>query len=208
MFRHSKIGLFLSVLLSLLLTACQMNATPDQVADKFWAAAVNNNSVIMKRLSSKQTYSNVDDFSLLHKTKSYELGKIVIDTNQAEIETILLFDESDEPFRMKTYLIREEDNWLIDYQRTVAFFTFNTEITDLMGDIEDLAEEFANQVEGSVEEFRRKALPKIQSKVEEAEKEIKQQLPEIKQKIKEFLEELERSIDEAIPEEDPKTTST
>lgn len=192
----------------LFLSGCQPGATPDQVAEQFWAGAVKKNSVIMRRLCSKQTYDSGDDFSLLHNTTSYLQGKIVIDGQQAEIDTTLYFDDANQPFRIKTYLLKEDDVWLVDYQRTVAFFNLNREMTDLMGDIEDMAEEFANQVEGSVEEFRKKAVPKIKSGIEQAEKELKQKLPEIRQKIQEFLDELERSLEESIPEQEPTTTQT
>ncbi|MEQ8426339.1 MAG: hypothetical protein RLT87_07545 [Gammaproteobacteria bacterium] len=191
-----------------LLTACQHKASPETIATTFWKAAVNNNSLIMKRLTSVNTYTQQNDFALLHKTTNFKLGKIVIDANRAKIETTLYFDEPDKPVALTTYLLKEEDKWLIDYQRSVAFLNMNREMTEIMDDIEALARQFADQVEGSVEQFRQKALPEIRSKIDKAEQQLKKKLPELKQQVDQFLDELERSIEKSMPREAPETTRT
>lgn len=203
--RYKLLALFSAVAL---LTACQHQASPEAIATTFWKAAVNNNSLIMKRLASTNTYTQQDDFSLLHKTTNFKLGKIVIDANRAEIETTLFFDDPDKPAVLTTYLLKEEDKWLVDFQRSVALLNMNREMTEIMGDIEELARQFADQVEGSVEQFRQKALPEIRSKIDEAERQLRKKLPELKQQVDQFLDELERSIEKSMPREAPATTRT
>lgn len=206
MFLRYQLPAFFSIVL--LLTGCQHQASADAIATTFWKAAVNNNSLIMKRLSSKNSYDDQDDFSLLHKTTDFKLDKVTIDADQAEIETRIYLEDPDKPVAMTTYLVKEDDKWLINYQRSVAFFTANSEMTELMGDIEELARHLADEVEGSVEQFRKKALPEIRSRIDEAEKQFRKKLPEIKQQVDQFLDELERSIEESLPREEPTTTRT
>lgn len=191
-----------------LLTACQHQASPEAIATTFWRAAVNNNSLIMKRVTSKNTYTQQDDFSQLHKATNFKLGKIVIEGDRANIETTLYFDDPDSPFALTTYLLKEEDKWLVDYQRSLAFLNVNRDMSEIMDDIEELARQFADQVEGSVEQFRQKALPEIRSKIDEAERKLRKKLPELKQQVDQFLDELERSIEESTPREAPTTTRT
>ena len=202
---YQKIAVFSFILV---LVGCQHQASPEAVATTFWKAAVNNNSLIMKRLSSKNTYNQQDDFSLLHKTTDFKLGKILIDDNSAEIETTLYIGDRDKPVLLTTYLVKEEEKWFVDYRRSVAFFTMNSEMSELIGDIEEMARQFADQVEGSVEQFREKALPEIRSKIDEAEKQFRKKLPEIKQQVEQFLDELERSLEKSMPREAPETTRT
>ncbi len=190
------------------LTGCQQQPSAESIATTFWKAAVNNNSLIMKRLCSRDSYDDNDDFSRLHTVTAFQLGKIVIDGDSAEVETRLYFDNPDMPVNVTTYLVREDKEWKIIYQRSVSFLGMNREMIELMGDIETFAKELAEQVEGSVEEFREKALPEIRSRINEAEQELRQQLPEIKRKIDEFLDELERSLEESMPTEPPTTTRT
>ncbi len=198
----------LCYLLLVVLTGCQPQPSPESIATTFWKAAVNNNSLIMKRLCSAATYDDSDDFSRLHTVTAFQLGKIVIDGDSAEIETRLFFDNPEQPIDITTYLVREDNEWKIDYQRSVSFLSMNREMTELIDDIETLAQELAEQVEGSVEEFTEKALPEIRSRINDAEQELGQQLQEIKKKVDEFLDELERSLEESRPAEPPTTTQT
>ena len=201
-------GIIALCALVLLLSACKGDLNPDQVADIFWTAAVNNNTPLMKRMCSSNSVGDTADFTRLHTVTAFTLGRIVIDGNRAEVETSLNIKEASRPVSVTTYLMKENGKWRVDYGKTASFLTLNEQMTELIGGIEDLAEEFADEIEGSVEEFKEKALPAIKSQVEQLEKELQKKLPEIRQQIDEFLEELEQSIEESMPDTPPETPET
>ena len=190
------------------LSACKGDLNPDQVADLFWTAAVNNNTPLMKRMCSSNSFDDATDFTRLHTVTAFTLGRIVIDGNSAEVETSLSMKEASRPVSVTTYLTKENGKWRVDFGKTASFLTLNEQMTELIGDIEDLAEEFADEIEGSGEEIKEKALPAIKSQVQQLEKELQKKLPEIRQQIDEFLEELEQSIEESIPDKPPETPET
>ncbi len=206
--RHRLSRLLLLSAVFFMLPGCKGDLNPDQVADIFWSAAVSNNSALMKRMSSRDTYNESADFARLHQVTAFTLGRIVIDGDTAEVETSLTMDNASSPVSITTYLINEEGKWRVDFDKTASFLSLNEQMTELIDGIEGLAEEFAEEIEGSVEDFKEKALPAIKSQVEQVEKELKKKLPEIRQQIDEFLEELEKSIEESLPETPPETPET
>ena len=200
------------VLFAFILTSCQISASPDKVSDKFWQSVQQQNLDAIKKHSLKESIPENMDVKKLSGVQNYSFGKILIDGDNAEIETLVSVKNANKQnnISLTTKLLQHDGMWLVDFESTVSPLMINNEVAELMGGIEDLTEEFAKQVEGSVEEFKKKAIPEIKSKLEEAEQELKEKLPEIKGKIDEFLKELEKSIQEAFPEqkEDKQTVET
>jgi hypothetical protein len=197
---------FCSVLLS-----CQSSMTPLQVSEKFWLGIQQNNFALVKKYSLSDSVNESDDIDQFTDVTAITFGKIIIDADFAEIETSVTISSDDQimDIPLKTYLKNENDVWKVNYEQTVLPLMINQEMTELFGGIQELTEEFAEEIEGSVEEFKEKAIPEIKSKLEQAEQELREKLPELKNMIDEFLKELEKSIEEAIPpKEEAKTQQT
>ena len=194
------------------LTSCQLSASPEQVSDKFWRAVQQQNMEMIKKYSIEETIPKNLDIEALSGVESFTFGKILIDGDNAEVDTIVAVNNTNKQntLSLTTKLLLLDGQWLVDFESTVSPLMINNEVAELMGGIEELTEEFSKQVEGSVEEFKKKAMPEIKSKLEEVEEELKEKLPEIKSKIDEFLKELEKSIQESFPkqEEESQTVET
>lgn len=217
LFINMKPNLPISFLLLLslcgFLLSCQSATSPEDVSKKFWQAVQQQDIEQIKKYSLEDSYSQMTDFGLLAGVEDFSLGKIIIDGDNADIETKVTIntDTKQNVLSISTHLLKQEDNWLVDYESTIAPIMTNKDMAELMGGIEELTDEFTKEVEGSVEEFKNKAVPEIKSKLEQAEQELKEQLPEIKKKIDEFLKDLEKSIQETMPQsqqEDSKTQET
>ena len=190
------------------LVSCQSSMTPAQVSEQFWQGLVANDITKIKKYSLKDSFSEQE---VPHKISNISFGKIVIDGEDAEIETTLQVETEGKlaEILLTTFLQIEDKAWRVNYEKTITALKIKQDVSELVGGIQELAEEFSEELENSVEEFKEKALPEIKSKIEQTEQEIREKLPELKDMIDEFLEELEESIKESIPvEEEPKTQQT
>ncbi len=198
----------LFILISLgLINACESAAAPKQVADKFWQAALAKDVDAMKRLVIPEQQEHIE-LDLLDSVERYSLGEMIVKENTASVETNLILKDSGKQLSLNTRLVRVDKDWKVDYKKTASPFVLSREMSELLGGIEQLTEQFADELAESVEEFKNKAVPEIQSKLEQAEKELKKNLPEIKKQIDEFLRDLEESLKQPPSVQEPKTTET
>lgn len=194
-----------------ILFSCQSKLTPLQVSEMFWQGMQFKDIAKIKKYSLPDTLHDIDEIENLAQIKSITFGKIIIDSNDAKVETELMLELDNQSIQvpLKTYLKVENEVWRVNYKSTVSPLMINKGMAELFGDIQVLTEEFTKEIEESVEEFKEEALPEIQSKLEQAEQEIREKLPELKNMIDEFLQELEESIQESLPsEKDTKTQET
>ena len=208
---HSKYIIFFILFWMALISGCKTPMTPEEISDKFWLGVKTKNVALIKKYSAEDTIANLDSKDTIPQVKTISFGKIIIDGEIAEIETILtiILNEKLMDLNIETHLKKINGQWKVDYDKTMRPLTINHDMAELLGGVEALSQELADEIKNSVEEFKEKALPEIKSKMEEAEKEIREKLPELKNIIDEFLKDLEKSIEESIPvEEEVKTQET
>jgi len=162
----------LTGLLSLLfmLSGCQAVLTPEQVTTEFWEAMVKGN------LDSARKYTTQDTQQLVIKQQNLEdatvkTGAILIDGSNATVATVMRLKkpESNKVLSFDTVLLKENDLWKVDYQRTL-----NNLLNLPFGDI----------------------FKSLRAIGETINKELEQQIPLFEKQIKSFSEELIRQLDE------------
>lgn len=212
--KTNKHNYFYSITLLLIacgLWSCQSLMTPLQVSEKFWTGIQKKNIALVKTYSLSNSGYESDEMTRLPDVTAISFGKIIIDADIAEIETRVTIASNEKTIEipLKTYLKNENNIWRVSYEKSVLPLKTNQEMTKLLGDMQELTEGIAEEIEESVEEFKDKTLPEIKSKLEQAEQELREKLPELKNKIDEFLRDLEKSLEEAFPaEEEAKTQQT
>lgn len=170
---HTKKILFgLTGLLSLLflLSGCQAVLTPEQVTTAFWEAMAEGD------LDSARKYATQETQHLVTKQQNLEdaavkTGAILIDGSNATVATVMTLKkpESDKVLSFDTVLLKENDLWKVDYQRTL-----NNLLNLPFGDI----------------------FKSLRAIGETLNKELEQQIPLFEKQIKSFSEELIRQLDE------------
>ncbi|TAK62052.1 hypothetical protein [Methylobacter sp.] len=170
---HIKLSLAgLTGLLSLLLLlgGCQTVSTPEQVSTEFWEAMADGD------LDSARKYATRDTQYLVNKQQNLEDVTVktetaLIDGSNATVATFMTLKKSeiDDVLSFDTVLLKENNQWKVDYQQTLN----NLSILPL-GDI-----------------FR-----SLRSIGETFNKELKQQIPLFEKQIKSFSQELIRQLDE------------
>jgi hypothetical protein len=170
---HTKKSLAgLAGLLSLLflLSGCQAVLTPEQVTTEFWEAMVEGN------LDSARKYATQETQQLVTKQQNMEdatlkTGVVLIDGSNATVSTIITLKkpESNKVLSFDTVLLKENDQWKVDYHRTLNNLS-NLPFGDIFKSLRGIGETI--------------------------NKELEQQIPLFDKQIKSFSEELTRQLDE------------
>lgn len=146
--------LLLLFFIAIALTGCFGPKSPQDVAQVFWKAVITKN------------VDDVIEYSTLLDAKSYNafdkkwvgyqsvIGKIVIDGNQAQIETTLSqINNADNNHRtINTYLVKQNEQWKVDYVRTAESFN-NDVLGSLMGGLNILGKQLSDVLEDSSNKF-------------------------------------------------------
>ncbi|UOA08301.1 DUF4878 domain-containing protein [Methylobacter sp. S3L5C] len=153
-----------------LLSGCQGVLTPEQVTTKFWKAMVEGNLDSARKYATQETQQlvtkqqNMDDATL--KTSA-----ILIDGSNATVSTIITLKdpEINKVLSFNTVLLKENDLWRIDYQRTLNNL-LNLPFADFFKSLQGIGETINDKLE--------------------------QQIPLFEKQMKSFSEELIRQMDE------------
>lgn len=168
--KKSPVGLTGLLTLLLLLSGCQAALTPEQVATAFWVAMAEGN------LDSAREYATQETRHLVTKQQNLEeatvkTGAILIDGSNATVATVMTLKkpEDNNVLSFDTVLLKENDLWKVDYQRTLNNLS-NLPFGDIFKSLRAIGETI--------------------------NKELEQQIPLFEKQIKSFSDELIRQLDE------------
>jgi len=170
---HSKKSLVrLAGLLSLLflLIGCQTALTPEQVTTAFWEAMAEGDPDSARKYATQETQHLVTKQQNLEDA-SVKTGAILIDGSNATVATVMTLKkpENNKVLSFDTVLLKENDLWKVDFQRTLNNLS-NLPFGDIFKSLRAIGETI--------------------------NKELEQQIPLLDKQIKSFSEELIRQLDE------------
>jgi len=164
---------------------------------------------------------NVDDaieYSTLVDAKSYDafnkkwdgyqaiMGKIVIDGNQAEVETKLsrINDTGKKQQKLNTYLVKQDGQWKVDYVRTAESIKGDV-FSHFLGQLDELGKKFSDTLMDSSDKFSVE-MQRLEDELKTLAKSIGNEANKIVEQygteLKKSIEELAESIDRALKEHD------
>lgn len=196
------------LLLSLLthLTACTGPDTPQEVAHSFWQAVIENDSDDAVKYSTLTDSSYYDGFSKDWQGYQFAIGKVVIEENQASIKSSLTSPANSglENRSFITYLVKQQDEWKVDYERTKHSITGGS-IGSLFNSLSKLGENLNKNLEKTVKHLN-KELQGMLHELEDMSRSFGEQagktLEQHAEKMREHIKALEESINRALEEED------
>ncbi|MCB1745791.1 MAG: hypothetical protein H6977_05525 [Gammaproteobacteria bacterium] len=197
------------VLLALLLLGgCVKPLAPQDVADRFWRAVVAGQPAKTRRYVLTRDRDQIEQGEELLPISRYALGRIVIDGDNASVATEITLD-GDQPVTLDidTVMAREQGQWRIDYEATVAEISARGELAQIIQQIGAIGDTLKQGVEQSVDEMKR-ALPTIESELRRLEGEIKQRVPELREKLDAFSRSLEEALKQRPPPPAPNPPAT
>ena len=187
----SRLCLLLFMLLSM---SCGKDLTPQQVAGKFWAGIERGDARAVKRhvtAADSLSLRTLDDVLPISNTK---LNRVVIENETAYIDTTVTVD-GDKPldFPLKTYLVVEDGDWKVDYQRTISAVASAGKLAAVIGKVHEFGAALQQGIDRSMQELEQ-TLPQIEQELSRIEDQIKQHVPELRKRLENFTHQLEDAI--------------
>lgn len=191
-------------LVTLILTGCFRPESAQDVTQAFWEAVITQNAEDVIEYSTLLDTKNFDSFKRNWDDYRVVTGKIVIDGNQAEVETQLSRNtETDEDEQvLNTYLLKQDGQWKVDYLRTAKSIN-GLSFSHFLGQLDELGKKLSDTIKDSSEKFNleiqrlERELKKLaQSGGDEAKSIIEKYGAELKNSIKELADSIEHALKE------------
>ncbi|MFW5443681.1 MAG: hypothetical protein ACKE51_05165 [Methylococcaceae bacterium] len=166
------IGLFLLFSLA----ACQSVQSPEQTTQAFWSAVASNDLNRAKKhcsTASQNLLLSSPDHNF--ENVSFNTGKITIDGNQATVETQIIPPTAKHP-SFTTFLLKENKQWKVDYQRSVADLAGNHVFNDFFNELNTFSKNINKHLE--------QQLPLIKKELESFAKQLDQQINDLGKQLK------------------------
>ncbi|MDH5324353.1 MAG: hypothetical protein OEZ68_04340 [Gammaproteobacteria bacterium] len=191
MFRKNRILMYFAVLF---FSACFGPKTPQEVTRAFWESVLQNDA------------EDVVEYSTLIETKQYDRfskdwvgfepswGRVVMEGDNASVETTLRKPGAQSEERhFTTHLVRRNKQWIVDYSRT-ADEVQGGAIAGLFGKLGEVGKELSKQLESAAKEFG----AEIERMAEELEQRAEQWDPQADNDLERFAEELRNNLQELL----------
>lgn len=197
------------VITLLVLQGCSSTPlTPSQTAQHFWEA------MLLEDADVAAQYATGDSVPVLEKNRgefkqaAVSFGQVSIQSDRANIETALRFpsEKNSQPFRFNTTLIKDKQNWKVDFVTTRGAYEQSKQkrgLSKLVDDLSQFGHKFSGQLNETLKHWD-EASPQIKKDLENLGESVQKDLqsaidkygPELQDNLQEFTE----SLDDALKE--------
>ncbi|WP_221798911.1 hypothetical protein [Oceanobacter mangrovi] len=202
--------LFATVLCSVLLAACMGPETPEEVTSAFWLAVRDHDQNDIASLSTLENPAAAKFRDQDWNRAIVTLGKIVVDGDQASITTrITGLDNNKQGRDLTTYLVRQQDRWLVDFDATRQSLEQRSLLNGLLDRLSKLGNSLSDQFNQSSSDWTAQ-MEQLSSELEDISRDARAQADEMIEDYSDQLEqqirELEKSLDEALKQQPDNST--
>lgn len=162
-----------------LLTGCSSPESPAEISLQFWQQLSNHKIDSARkfcRVNSQELPENAENRL---KNRSLSSGKIILDGNLASVEIIATKSDNSPPSNFKTFLVKDNERWAIDCEKTAQYFSGDFLFHGIIKDLNQLGDDLNE---------------KLEEKIPLIEKSIESFGDELKKQIDKFGQELEKSF--------------
>lgn len=176
---YQATGLAFLLSLLFLLSGCQTLSTPEQVTLAFWQAMTEGDIDTAKKYAIQETQHLVMQQQHL-AAAALQTGVILIDGPNATVATTMTLNasENNKVLSFDTVLLKENDLWKVDYQRTLNNL-LNLPFGDVFKSLNAIGETLNKELERQIPLF---------------EKQMKSFSEELIRQLEEFRRQLEKSV--------------
>ena len=191
-----------------LLAGCSNPETPQEVAAAFWQAMAENDADDVMEYSSLADTAAFDGYRRSWTDAVPSFGRVVIEDREATIVTRLPPEAGTEGERLElvTYLVRFQDQWLVDYDRTGEAILNPSPFSSIMGELSRLGDELSARFSSSSDDFEQQMeqlARDLEAYSEEIGREAEGAMEAFGKKLQEAMRELERSVEDALKDSEP-----
>ncbi|MBC7183515.1 MAG: hypothetical protein H5U30_08095 [Marinobacter sp.] len=207
MIRFCLRGLIAALTLALL-AGCSNPETPQEVAAAFWQAMAENDAGEVMEFSTLADSAAFDGYKRSWTDAVPSFGRVIIEDREATIVTRLPAEAGTEGERLEliTYLVRIQDQWLVDYERTGEAILNPSPFNSIMGELSRLGEKLSasfSSSSGELEQQMQQLARDLETYSEEMGRQAQGAMEEFGEKLQEAMRELERSVEEALKDDKP-----
>lgn len=197
------IVLFVSILS---LTACMGPETPQEVAEAFWQSVLEGDADDVAEFSTLNDPAAYDGFETRWEGADILWGRVVIEGDQASVVTTLKGIEGvdSDGREVLTYLVRQEDQWLVDYEQTARAVKERSAFASFMGQLGRLGEKLSASLDRESDELAEKMdemSRELEALSESMAESASEALDEFGEQLQKHLDDLAESIEEALKNE-------
>jgi uncharacterized membrane-anchored protein YhcB (DUF1043 family) len=187
---------------SVLLSACGGTESPEQVSKAFWQAVIEQDAGEANEYSTLIEDAAFDGYQRQWQGVDIEWGRVVIDGQQATVDTTFKgLSGRNQPLETTTYLVKKDDQWLVDYFRTGEALNSGPLWGDVVNQLEALgkdlqielarySDDLAREFDALTEELRQQAA--------DAGESFSQLVDDYGQMLRQHIQELAQSLREAL----------
>ena len=194
------------VLVAVLLSACSKPETPQQVSQAFWQSVIKNDVAGVVKYSTLGSEEGFDAFSRNWEGMVPSWGKIIIEDREARIDTHISRPDaaSSEMLYFVTYLIKQGEQWKVDFDNTEKAVLASSAVADFVNRITEIGNEISQQFEAAGKSFNSE-LEELHDQFQQLTvtlgKQASQALEEYSLLMRRHLDALSESIENAIREQ-------
>jgi polyhydroxyalkanoate synthesis regulator phasin len=187
----------------LMLTACTGPETPQEVTKAFWESVRENDADDIVELSTLVDPGGYKGMGSDWQAANISLGRTVIEGREAKVVTVFRSgeDAAKEGREVVTYLIRQGDEWRVNYKPTADAFAARSALHRFVGELGRLGDEisagFSRSSEVLVERMDEMA-GEIRALSDSATEQANEALEQYSNRLSEHIEELMESLEEAL----------
>jgi hypothetical protein len=145
--KYSLISLVVG--LAILLSACSRPQSPLEVSQAFWQAVIEGNVPDVVKYSTLGSEEGYEAFSRDWTGMLPSWGKIIIEEHEARVHTHVSKPDAaqSEMLYFVTYLVRQDDQWKVDYDKTEKVVLASSAVSDFVNKITTIGNEISQQFE-------------------------------------------------------------
>lgn len=190
----------------LLLSACLGPKTPQEVTASFWDAVLRNDAGDVVEYSTLLDVKQYDRFAMSWQGYQASWGRVVIDGDEASVESRLALPGGREADRRDfvTYLVHRDGKWFVDYERTGEAVRGNP-LSRLLGKLSEAGKELSVQLEaaaGQMDSEMQRLGAELEKLAGDVDKEASAAAKQFAEDLQKSLRELEESINRALEDKD------
>ncbi|TYC57333.1 hypothetical protein FMN52_12290 [Marinobacter sp. BW6] len=207
MIRFLTRGLIAALTLTML-AGCSNPETPQEVAAAFWQAMAENDADDVMEYSTLAESAAFDGYKRSWTDAVPSFGRVIIEDREATIVTRLPAEAGTEGERLElvTYLVRFQEQWLVDYDRTGEAILNPSPFNSIMGELSRLGEELSARLSSSSDDFEQQMeqlAQDLEAYSDEMGRQAESAMDEFGKKLQDAMRELERSVEEALKDDEP-----
>lgn len=141
----------IATLALVVLAGCSNPETPQEVAAAFWQAMAENDASDVVEYSTLADSAAFDGYKRSWTDAVPSFGRVIIEGREATIVTRLPAEAGTEGERLEliTYLVRFNDQWLVDYDRTGDAILNPSPLSNIMGELTKLGQKLSDSFSSS-----------------------------------------------------------